>query len=140
MRVGRRVYYDNQTGNTILNTGERVGSVLPTTIEQDIQTYRSLTERNRETFDVLELDYGQYAKDFAECNGYRVNTETKELEFSYRDPNEPEIEQPYQAPLSEQVEDLKQENMILKAQNKAISERADFIEEVVAEMAMQVYQ
>lgn len=42
--------------------------------------------------------------------------------------------------LSEQVEELKQENNLLNAKNQALSERADFIEDVVAEMAMQVYQ
>lgn len=35
----------------------------------------------------------------------------------------------------EQLEELKQENQLLKAQNNALSERADFIEGVVAEMA-----
>lgn len=35
---------------------------------------------------------------------------------------------------------LKQENTLLKAQNQALTERADFIEDVVAEMAAQVYQ
>ncbi|MET3943185.1 hypothetical protein ABIC22_005997 [Paenibacillus sp. PvP094] len=35
---------------------------------------------------------------------------------------------------------LKQENILLKAQNAALSERADFIEDVIAEMAAQVYQ
>lgn len=35
---------------------------------------------------------------------------------------------------------LKQENTLLKAQNQALTERADFIEDVVAEMATQVYQ
>lgn len=32
------------------------------------------------------------------------------------------------------------ENELLKAQNKAMSERADFVEDVVAEIAVQVYQ
>lgn len=34
---------------------------------------------------------------------------------------------------------LKQENALLKAQNQALTERADFIEDVVAEMATRVY-
>ncbi|MEZ7170763.1 hypothetical protein [Sporosarcina sp. OR05] len=37
-------------------------------------------------------------------------------------------------------EQLKHENQLLKAQNNALSERASFIEDVVAEMATQVYQ
>jgi len=39
-----------------------------------------------------------------------------------------------------EVEQLQKENQLLKAQNNALSERADFIEDIIAEMAMQVYQ
>lgn len=108
MKIGRRIYYDVATGNVIVDTGERQGFVKPTTVEQDIQTYRALSERNPETFDYIELEYGQYTQDFAECNGYRVNPETKQLEFSYPDPNEPDAPPVYQKPLSEEVEETKQ--------------------------------
>lgn len=107
-KVGRRVYYDTDTGNIILITSESEGNAFETTIDQDIQDFTALSERNRESFDVIQLEYGQYAQDFTECNGFRVNIETKTLEFSYPDPNQ---EQPqehlYQKPLSEEVEDLK---------------------------------
>lgn len=109
MKIGRRIYYDKQTGNVILDTGEREGHVVPTTVEQDIETFKALKERVRDTFDYIELEFGQYAQDFMECNGYRVNPETKELEFSYPDPNiPPEEEQPivYRKPLGEEVEEL----------------------------------
>ncbi|OMD29155.1 hypothetical protein BJP48_18870 [Paenibacillus odorifer] len=39
-----------------------------------------------------------------------------------------------------EIEMLKKENMLLKAQNNAITERADFIEDIIAEMAMHIYQ
>lgn len=111
MRFGRKIYYDITTGEKIIETGERFGSVIQKTVEQDIDTFTSLSERNRDSFDVLELEYGQYAQDFAECNGYRVNPQTKELEFSYPDPNEPEQPPVFQEPLSTQVEKLKQEDL-----------------------------
>ncbi|SET86249.1 hypothetical protein SAMN05216389_1463 [Oceanobacillus limi] len=111
MQVGKKVYYDILTGNVILDTGERQGSVIPTTVEQDVQTYKILTERNRETFDVIELEYGQYRQDFRESNGFRVNPETKDLEFSYPDPNEEPQEPVYQKPLSEEVDKLKTEDL-----------------------------
>lgn len=109
MQIGRKIFYDIGTGNVIVDTGERQGSVIPTTIEQDIQAYKALSERNRENFDLIELEYGQYVQDFAECNGYRVNPTTKTLEFSYPDPNLPPDEQDiiYQTPLSEEVKELK---------------------------------
>lgn len=101
----RRIFYDKTTGESIVQDGYSEGMVIPT-IEQVIATYTALSERNRDTFDVLELDFGAYSQDFRECNGYRVNVETKTLEFSYPDPNEPNVEQPYQAPLSEKVKQL----------------------------------
>ncbi len=108
MKIGRRIYYDISTGNAILDTGERRGYVTPSTMEKDIVVYNELSERNRETFDYVELEYGQYTQDFAECNGFRVNPETKEIEFSYPDPNEEEPQEPvYQKPLSEEVSQLR---------------------------------
>jgi len=107
--IGRRIFYDIGTGNVIIDTRERHGNVVSTTVEHDIDTYKALSERNRETFDYIELEYGQYAQDFAESNGYRVNPETKELEFSYPDPNETEQqEQVYQKPLTEQLKETQQ--------------------------------
>jgi hypothetical protein len=82
-KIGSKIYYDIATGNVLVDTGERQGSVIPTTIEQDISTYKSLSERNQETFDVIELEYGQYAQEFLECSGYRINPTTKEIEFNY---------------------------------------------------------
>ena len=100
-RIGRKIYYDKLTGNVLLDTGERVGFILPTTIDQDFESYEVLKERVRDTVGVIQLEYGQYAQDFAQCNGYRVNHETLELEFSYPDTNATEPQEPvYQKPLS----------------------------------------
>lgn len=138
--IGRRIYYDNTTGNVILDTGERQGSVFQTTIDYDIEVFKELSQRNRHTFDVLEMPFGAFSQDFTECSGYRIDLETKELEFSYPDPNEPEQPAEFTKPLTVQIKELESENILLKAQNQAISERADFIEDCIAEMAMTVYQ
>ncbi|WP_342511762.1 hypothetical protein MKY34_14465 [Sporosarcina sp. FSL K6-1522] len=103
MEIGQRISFEIATGNVIIDTGEHRGLVVPTTIEQDWQSCTALNEREPSTISVIELEYGQYAQDFTECSGYRVDIETGKLVFSYPDPNKPEIEQPYQAPLSEQV-------------------------------------
>lgn len=107
MNIGRKIYYDITTGNLLLDTGELAGSVVPSTIDQDVLTFKELSERNRESFDVIELEYGQFAQDFTECSGYRVNPQTKEIEFSYPEPNQPEQPPVYQEPLTEQVKRLK---------------------------------
>lgn len=108
-QLGRRLYFDKETGNIFFQFAEQVGLVEETTIEQDVSTFTTLSERNRETFDVIDLPFGAFSQDFAECNGYRVNPETKELEFSYPDPSAPQEPQPYQAPLSEEVKTLREE-------------------------------
>lgn len=120
---GRKIYYDSSTGNEIIQLGEGVG-LVETTINDDINAFRALSERNRDSFDVLELEYGQYAQDFAECNGYRVNPETKELEFSYPDPNEPEQPPVFQKALSEQIKTLELRQL---QTNEDLSSLMDFI-------------
>lgn len=106
MQVGRKIFYEKITGNVLVDTGERSGSVVPTTVEQDRQIFTALSERSANSYDVLELEYGAYSQDFIECNGYRVNIATKTLEFSYPNPSEPTIEQPYEVALSEKLAQL----------------------------------
>ena len=103
MKIGRKIYFDKITGDPIVTIVERQGFVTKTTLEQDIKSFTALTERNRETFDVIELEFGSFAQDFSECNGYRVNPQTKQLEFSYPGPNQPEAEPIFTPPLSETV-------------------------------------
>lgn len=109
-QLGRKIAFDLTTGNVIVDTGEMRGGVFDFTVEQFVSTFTALSERNRDTFDVVELAYGEYAQEFAECNGYRVNPETKKLEFSHPVPGEPEAPQEFGKPLTEQIEELKAEN------------------------------
>ena len=103
LQIGRTIFFDMVTGEVIIDTGEWSGAFYKKSVEEQVKTYQTLSDRNRETFDCIELEYGQYIQDFTESIGYRVNPETKTLEFSYPDTNEPGVEQPYQVPLSEQV-------------------------------------
>jgi hypothetical protein len=101
--IKRRLYFDSD--GFVFFQLDLFGE---TTIEKDISDFKALSERNRDTFDVLELPFGAYQQDFAECSGYRVNVETKELEFSYPDPNAPQVPPVFQKPLSEQIKEQKQ--------------------------------
>jgi hypothetical protein len=84
--IGQKLYYDKTTGEVIQRTSQKEGEwARQSTLDEDIFGYLALSERNRDTFDVIELPFGAYAQDFAECNGYRVNPITKELEFDYSD-------------------------------------------------------
>lgn len=124
MNIGSKIYYELPSGNPILKTFEYAGVVVSSTVDEDIASHKLLSERNRDSFDVIELEYGQYAQDFAECNGYRVNPETKELEFSYPDPNEPEQPPVYQKPLSEQIKTLELQQL---QTNEDLSALMDFV-------------
>ena len=104
----RRIYYDKTTGNKLVEVGYQGFVITPSTIEKDISDYPILSERNRDSFDVLELSFEDYSHDFAECNGYRVNVDTKELEFSCPDPNEPDAPQVFVKPLTVQIEEIKE--------------------------------
>lgn len=108
----RRIYYDTETGNKIFEIGFDK-HFIPETVERDISKHKPLSERNRDTFDVLELPYGAYQQDFAIATGYRVNVETKELLFQYLDENDPETEQPYVVPFTEEIDALKDNNAML---------------------------
>lgn len=84
MEIGMKIYFEKATGNVVVNTGEQVGRlVVETTEDQDYATYKSLAERVRDTIGVVKLKYGQFRREFAECNGYRVNPDTEDLEFTY---------------------------------------------------------
>ncbi len=106
MQIGRKLYYELSTGNIIVDTGERAGGVVETTLEQDFSSYVALSERNPDTVGCLQFEYGQYAEDFAQCNGYRIDPVSQQVLFSYPDPNEPEQPTVYRPPLTEQVEQL----------------------------------
>lgn len=59
-----------------------------------------------------------------------------ELQAAWEAYQEEEANKP---PVLTEMEQLQQENMVLRAQNQALAERADFIEDIIAEMATQVY-
>jgi hypothetical protein len=105
MQIGRRVYFEISTGNVILDKGEMQGSVIQTTIEQDIENFIVLSERTRDSFDYIELAFGDHSQDFANCNGVRVNVDTKTLEFSF--PSDSQELPVFQKPITEQVAEVK---------------------------------
>lgn len=102
----RRLYFDKQTGNVILNYSFNSGSYAIPTIEQDFASYIDLNNKNIETVGYKDFHNGEYEQDFMQCNGCRVNPETLQMEFSYPDPNEPTQETIYQKPFSEKIKEL----------------------------------
>lgn len=85
MKTPLRIYFDSQNGQVIQMTGNFDDGSLQVngTVDEEIPKYHALSERNRETFDVLELPFGAYQNEFETATSYRVNPTTKELEFNY---------------------------------------------------------
>ncbi|HEY2493241.1 MAG TPA: hypothetical protein VGI33_10055 [Paenibacillus sp.] len=113
--MGRKLYYDTFTGAVLVDTCDRKGTDdVQSTIEQDFKKYKELNERVPETVGMIQLEYGQYAEEFNQSSGVRVNPETLELEFSYPDPSEPEAPPVFGKPLTEQVKEVEAKNLELE--------------------------
>lgn len=103
-----RAYYDKLTGNGLKWYAFTSGAYRIPTFEEDYEAHIELSERNKDTIGWIEFENGEYYQDFVQCNGFRVNPQTLELEFSYLDPNQPSQEPVYQKPLTEQLKETKQ--------------------------------
>ncbi|MFX3636273.1 MAG: hypothetical protein ACE3L7_29805 [Candidatus Pristimantibacillus sp.] len=114
-QFGKRIYYEKATGNVLVTTNDMQGDgVIRPTVEQDKLLYAAFKALNEEAYDYIELEYGQYAQDFADCDGFLVDlTGEQKLLFSYPNPSTPEVPQIYQQPLSEQVASLQANNLTL---------------------------
>lgn len=133
--IGRKIYYDKITGEVLVDTGE--GSIIETTEEQDIARFVALSNRNRDTFDVIQLAYGQYREDFMQCINYRVNPENRELEFSYPDPNATVPQEPvYVKPLTGQISELEQQNAELLLDLVMKDSRIEELEQAQAQLLL----
>lgn len=103
-----KIYYDKTTGEQLWAASYNQSTTVD--FDHDYNNVIDLKSRDKDSIGLLLLKDGQYAQDFAESVGYRVNPETKTLEFSYSDPDLPtEEDLIYQAPLSEQVRILELE-------------------------------
>ena len=103
--IGKRIYYLKVDGRVVLDTGEAEGWVNPTTSEDDWRIYTELSKYNKSEVDYIELKWGEFKTEFAECTSYRVNVDTKQLEFDYT-PVPPSPEVPVAPSLHERVDNL----------------------------------
>ena len=107
--IGKRIYYLKVDGRVILDTGEAEGWVNPTTSEQDWEIYSELSKYNKSEVDYIELKWGEFKTEFAECTSYRVNVDTKTLEFDYTPiPEPPDV--PHTPTVHERLDALEQVN------------------------------
>ena len=102
---GSRVYYLKTNGNVVFKTGQSSGWVTEITPEQDWEIYEELKKYTKESLDYIQLKYDEFKTEFAECTSYRVNVDTKTLEFDYT-PIPPSPEVPVAPSLHERVDNL----------------------------------
>jgi len=102
----RRIYYDINSGLILLDRVLKLDGYGDSSVESDFEVYQVLIDRSSESVGLLEID-NRHDRDIEICLDYKVNVETRELEFIYRDPNNPSTPPNplYQKPLSEQVND-----------------------------------
>lgn len=124
-QIGTKVYYCLLTGNVIKIIGDMEGYVKETTFDEDIEIYRELKERDRQTIGLLQFEFGKYLKLSQGATGVMVDIETKELIFTYEElPNEPtEIET-----MQNKILALEEENKILKQE---LSVTQDAVNELI---------
>ncbi|TKH43406.1 hypothetical protein C1I60_14000 [Paenibacillus terrae] len=107
MKIGPKVYYRKTTGEVIYITSQVESPwAVETTKEEDMNFYPQLKGYDPAQVDVLKLGFDQYTEDFKRAKSYWVNPNTGKLEFVYIDGGS-EADPVYQAPLTEQVSDLK---------------------------------
>lgn len=81
-QIGRKIYYEKNNGIVIWDTGEMEGDVRETTFEEDCAIMPILTLIDSSQLGILQLNFGDYQEEFSTCRGYRVNPQTKNIEFA----------------------------------------------------------
>ena len=113
-QIGTKIYYCLLTGNVIKIIGDMMGYVKETTFDEDIEIYRELKERDRDTIGLLQFEYGEYPKLSQNSTGVMVNLETKELIFSYEELPTPPQEPTWEEEIENKISILTEENENLK--------------------------
>ena len=118
--IGKRIYYLKENGEIVVDTGESEGWVFEHDKNFDFSVYTELKKYNKEQIDFIDLKWGEFKTEFSECTSYRVNVDTKTLEFDYT-PIPPSPEVPVAPSLHERVEALERIN---KEQDALLAELA----------------
>jgi len=115
--IGQKVFYENDTGNILIVHPSVRGDeiyVKDRTLDEIINLYPVLKNRGRNTFDVVELEYGQFDEDFAQSSERWVDPLTKQLKFAYHDPSAPEQPPVFRTPLTVEIDSLKNDLNVVK--------------------------
>ena len=78
--LGRKIYYGKSNGIVIWDTGEMSGNVRRTTLEDDAKAMPILEYLGDEV-GVIELPFGDFKDEFANCTDYKINPDKKIVDF-----------------------------------------------------------
>ena len=118
--IGKRIYYLKENGEIVVDTGESEGWVFEHDKNFDFSVYTELKKYNKEQIDFIDLKWGEFKTEFSECTSYKVNVDTKKLEFDYTPkPEPPDV--PHTPTVHERLDALEKTN---EEQDLLISELA----------------
>jgi hypothetical protein len=69
VNIGRRIYYEVETGIVLWDKGEMSGNVFETTVEEDINTNPALQNKN---IDYIDLAYGERSEEFKNIGSMKI--------------------------------------------------------------------
>lgn len=135
-KINGKIYYNNVTGDVLLAVPQNEGVWLrKTTFAEDVATYPQLKALSSDVISVLQLAWGQCAEDLAVSRPVKV----EDGKLTWVPFDAPETE-PISKPFSERIEELEQENKVLKLQNTALSDRADFIDDTLQDLILTLFE
>lgn len=100
--IGKKIYYELETGNVVLTIPERHNeNAVETTKEQDFIMFDVLQARNPSLIGIKQMGYREFQNDFNIANSFMIDIMNGNVLFQY--PNSV-------IPQSESIENLKSEN------------------------------
>lgn len=82
-KIKSKIYYLISTGEILVITSEKLGSIELTTKDEDMNSFPELKDKNIDEVDYVELEHGTLANTFNNIKSYLINLETKSLECIY---------------------------------------------------------
>lgn len=124
--IGKRIFFLKENGTVIFKVGEMEGWVIEPekdfdkALEEAYKYYAELSKYNKEVVDFIDLEYGEYKTEFAECTSFKIDVATRKPIFEYGEkPNPPEV--PQAPTIHERMETQEKAN---KAQDDLILDNA----------------
>lgn len=79
LKLGTKIYYLISNGNVILDTGDMMGCVVETSIDEDYNNYTDLNKYAKDSIGCLKLEYGELGKLLEEhkANSFKVDVSSQ---------------------------------------------------------------